>query len=204
MGRGLEEPAGWRPSAATGDLLRSVHRRPTSRKPAGALCPEARRPGRTSRTADSLFGQSSSRRLGQTANRHQPVLPPLAPPACRRVLYHGPVADVLSHFSALGFQCPSRKEPPSFLQASQRVAGPGREQGSVKDSWVPAAGQAAATAAAPTAPHRARPPPAHGPGPAGCWPRPRSVLRFTKPPVILAPLPAGDHIPHRPDGAEHS
>ncbi len=37
----------------------------------------------------------------------------------RRVLYHGPVQDVLPHFSALGFECPSRKEPPSFLQASE-------------------------------------------------------------------------------------
>lgn len=42
------------------------------------------------------------------------------PSVRRRVLYHGPVQDVLPHFLALGFECPSRKEPPSFLQASSR------------------------------------------------------------------------------------
>ena len=34
-----------------------------------------------------------------------------------RILYHGPVDAVLKHFSVVGFDCPSRKEPPSFLQA---------------------------------------------------------------------------------------
>lgn len=44
---------------------------------------------------------------------------------CSRVLYHGPVQEVLPHFSTLGFDCPSRKEPPSFLQASRAVGSMG-------------------------------------------------------------------------------
>lgn len=33
-----------------------------------------------------------------------------------RVLFHGPVDAALPHFLTLGFACPPRKEPPSFLQ----------------------------------------------------------------------------------------
>ena len=35
---------------------------------------------------------------------------------CRRILYHGPVAEVVSYFTSFGFTCPPRKEVPAFLQ----------------------------------------------------------------------------------------
>lgn len=39
------------------------------------------------------------------------------------VFYHGPVSDVLSFFSDLGFKCPSRKDVPSFLLEITTPAG---------------------------------------------------------------------------------
>ena len=35
---------------------------------------------------------------------------------CRRVIYHGPVSGALPFFANLGFVCPARKDPGSFLQ----------------------------------------------------------------------------------------
>jgi len=35
---------------------------------------------------------------------------------CRRVIYHGPVGGALPFFETLGFVCPTRKDPASFLQ----------------------------------------------------------------------------------------
>lgn len=34
----------------------------------------------------------------------------------RRVIYHGPVGGALPFFASLGFVCPARKDPGSFLQ----------------------------------------------------------------------------------------
>lgn len=34
---------------------------------------------------------------------------------CRRVVYHGPVAEVQQHFQALGFDLPPRMDLPSWL-----------------------------------------------------------------------------------------
>ena len=34
----------------------------------------------------------------------------------RRVIYHGPVGGALPFFETLGFVCPTRKDPASFLQ----------------------------------------------------------------------------------------
>ena len=39
----------------------------------------------------------------------------LLPPPRSRVLYHGPVSDVVPHFRSLGLECPDRKDVPSFL-----------------------------------------------------------------------------------------
>jgi ABC-type multidrug transport system ATPase subunit len=33
-----------------------------------------------------------------------------------KVIYHGPMADAIPFFNTLGFECPSRKDPASFLQ----------------------------------------------------------------------------------------
>ena len=43
------------------------------------------------------------------------ILPP-SPVMCRRVIYHGPVGGALPFFETLGFVCPTRKDPASFLQ----------------------------------------------------------------------------------------
>lgn len=42
--------------------------------------------------------------------------PGLNPLSCRKVMYHGPVNGALPFFAALGFVCPERKDPASFLQ----------------------------------------------------------------------------------------
>jgi len=34
---------------------------------------------------------------------------------CRRVVFHGPIGKALSVIESLGFECPARKEVPSFL-----------------------------------------------------------------------------------------
>lgn len=47
------------------------------------------------------------------ACRH-PFPPP--PHTCRHIVWHGPVGDVVPFFTSLGFQCPPRKDVPSFLQ----------------------------------------------------------------------------------------
>ena len=39
------------------------------------------------------------------------------------IIYHGPVAEVLPHFAALGFDCPPRKDVASFLQEVATPAG---------------------------------------------------------------------------------
>eukprot|EP00887_Chlorella_sp_A99_P006759 scaffold3.g6759.t1 len=40
-----------------------------------------------------------------------------------RVLFHGPVTEVLGHFAGLGYACPVRKDPGSFLQEVSTPAG---------------------------------------------------------------------------------
>lgn len=45
------------------------------------------------------------------------------PPACRRMLYHGPVDAVTPFFATLGFACPPRKEVPAFVQEVTSAAG---------------------------------------------------------------------------------
>ena len=35
---------------------------------------------------------------------------------CSRVCFHGPVAEATAFFSSMGFDCPVRKDPASFLQ----------------------------------------------------------------------------------------
>ena len=44
-----------------------------------------------------------------------PTQPLLSPPPRSRILYHGPVSDVVPHFRSLGLECPDRKDVPSFL-----------------------------------------------------------------------------------------
>ncbi len=35
---------------------------------------------------------------------------------CRQLMFHGPVHEALPFFASLGFNCPVRKDPASFLQ----------------------------------------------------------------------------------------
>jgi ABC-type multidrug transport system ATPase subunit len=40
-----------------------------------------------------------------------------------KMLYHGPLQEALPHFTAMGFQCPARKDVPSFLLEITTPAG---------------------------------------------------------------------------------
>ncbi|GLC42336.1 hypothetical protein PLESTM_001322300 [Pleodorina starrii] len=81
-----------------------------------------------------------------------------------RVLYHGPVGDVVSHFRSLGLDCPDRKDVPSFLleittptgqrefagpelRARFNLPPPGAEEEALGEGDVAAAAAAAAAAA---------------------------------------------------------
>ena len=37
-------------------------------------------------------------------------------PACRLLMFHGPIRDAVPFFETMGFRCPERKDHASFLQ----------------------------------------------------------------------------------------
>ena len=47
----------------------------------------------------------------------------VVPVFCRQIVWHGPLDEVLPFFSSIGFDCPARKDVPSFLQVSCVCAG---------------------------------------------------------------------------------
>ena len=56
--------------------------------------------------------------------------------ASRKVMYHGPVAGALPFFASLGFVCPVRKDPGSFLQEVTTPKGARRPHMAVIVPWL--------------------------------------------------------------------
>lgn len=52
-----------------------------------------------------------------------------------RVMYHGPVGEVLAHFRSLGYACPIRKDPGSFLQVFCCQLAGSRQRQPKRDPW---------------------------------------------------------------------